>query len=110
MAQDAAMVKPAARASAALLKFCEDHGKSAEGLADLRACVKELKRGRQERAVEAFGRIPLGGMGTFADWLPEPKHPQETAEYVSSVFDALLFRFVHFMRLLEKKDVEDQRV
>jgi hypothetical protein len=103
MADGALMLKPAAEASTALLKFCEDHDRT-EGLANLRACHKELKSGHPDKAVEAFRRIPLGGMGTFADWLPPAKYPHETPEYVSSVFEALLFWFVYFMRQLEKKE------
>ena len=98
------MVKPAAEATAALLKFCEDHGKNPESLVELRVCADALKWGRREKAVEAFRRIPLGGMGTFADWVPATKYPHETDGYVSSVFEALLFRFAHFMRLLEKQE------
>ena len=98
-----------ARAAAALLSFCETHGYNPEGLADLSACVSALKWGRMGPALSAFGRIPLGGMGTFGDWSPRPQYPHETDDYVAAVFDALLFRLSHLMGLLRKRQEEAHR-
>jgi hypothetical protein len=85
----------------ALLKFCEDHDYNPTGLGELRACVSALERGRRGDALAAFSRIPLGGMGTFGDWLPPHKYANESREYVASVFDALVFRWVYLMKQLE---------
>jgi hypothetical protein len=98
-----------ARAAAALLAFCESHGKDPEGLADLRACASALKWGRVDAALSAFGRIPLGGMGTFGDWSPMPQYPHETEDYVMAVFDALLFRLVYLMGLLRQRQEQTNR-
>jgi hypothetical protein len=90
-----------AKTGRALLKFCVDHDYNPAGLSELRACVGALEGGRRGDALMAFARIPLGGMGTFGDWLPPHKYANESQEYVAAVFDSLLFRWVYLMKQLE---------
>ena len=70
------------RATQGLIKFCEDHQYDVGGVADLRACLTALGKKDMESAVEAYLRVPLGGMGCFDDWLPPVVFAHETAEYV----------------------------
>jgi hypothetical protein len=84
-----------------LLRFCEEHGYSDAGLADLRTCTKALTVGDRDAALAAFRQIPLGGMGTFGDWLPGRVFEHETDEYAKCIFDALLARWSYLMRALE---------
>jgi hypothetical protein len=86
-----------------LLRFCEAHRYAEAGLTDLRACVKALGKGDRAGALAAFRRIPLGGMGTFGDWLPTPVYEHETDEDARCVFDALLARWAYLMRALDSR-------
>lgn len=87
------------RATQGLIKFCEDHGYDVGGVNELRACLKALTRKDMKSAVQAYQRVPLGGMGRFDDWLPPVVFPHENAEYVRAVFEALVTQWNLLMRL-----------
>lgn len=91
-----------ARATKALIKFCEDHDNDVGSVAELRSCLKALERGDAKAAIDAYHRIPIGGMGCFNDWLVPVAFPHETPEYAQSVFDALLNEWIRLMRLSEQ--------
>ncbi|HEU0049701.1 MAG TPA: hypothetical protein VFQ43_19090 [Nitrososphaera sp.] len=86
-------------ATRALIKFCEDHGYDVGGVEQLRVCLTALDRNDIKSAVEAYLRVPLGGMGCFDDWLPPTVFPEETPDYVRSVFESLVTRWSLLMRL-----------
>jgi hypothetical protein len=87
------------RATRGLIKFCEDHGYDVGGVQELRACLKALDKKDIESAVEAYLRVPLGGMGCFDDWLPPVIFAHETADYARAVFEALVTQWNLLMRL-----------
>ncbi|MEI8194438.1 MAG: hypothetical protein WCI73_00870 [Phycisphaerae bacterium] len=82
-----------------MIKFLEDHAYSGGTLNVLRACVKALEQEQSQEAVRLYRSVPLGGNGTFTDWYPEKLLPNETAEYVEAVFDALVSRWSFWMKL-----------
>ena len=90
---------PHARATRALLKFCDDHGNTVAAIQDLRACLKALEAGERSNAVAAFRRVTIGPHG-FADWFPPAVGPIETEEYSWAVFEALVERWHRLMSLL----------
>ena len=90
-----------ARATRALVKFCEDHGYDVGGVTELRSCLKALERGDVKAASDAYHRVPIGGMGCFNDWIVPVVFRHETPEYVQSVFDALLNEWARLMSLSE---------
>lgn len=87
------------RATRALIKFCEDHGYDVAGVKDLKICLKALNSNDVNSAVEAYLRIPLGGMGYFDDWLPPIVFPHETQDYVLTVFESLVSYWSLMMNL-----------
>lgn len=88
------------RATRALIKFCEEHGGDEyPAFSELRACLKAIERGNIKAAVEAYQKVPLGGMGCFNDWLPPVVFSHETPEYVQAVFEALTSHWSLLMRL-----------
>ena len=87
------------RVTRALIKFCEDHGYDVGGVQELRVCLRALDRSDMKSAVEAYARIPLGGMGCFDDWLPPVVCPHETPDYVRVLFEALITQWALLMRL-----------
>jgi hypothetical protein len=87
------------QATRALIKFCEEHGYDVRGVQELRICLSALDRNDMKSAVEAYLRIPLGGMGCFDDWLPPVVFPEETRDYVRSVFESLVTQWSLLMRL-----------
>jgi hypothetical protein len=87
------------RATRALIKFCSDHGDEYPAVSELRNCLKALERGNIKAAVEAYQRVPLGGMGCFNDWLPPVVFPHENPEYVQAVFEALTSHWSLLMRM-----------
>jgi hypothetical protein len=87
------------RATRALIKYCEDHGYDVGGVQELRTCLKALNRKDMKSAVEAYSRIPLGGMGCFDDWLPPAVFTHETADYARAVFEALVTEWNLLMKL-----------
>ena len=89
------------RATKALLKFCEDHGRTA-GLEDIKNSLAALEQGNVLLAIEYYQKVPLGGAGTFSDWWPEPLS-QETGEYAWTVFEALVAYWSNLMKLSLKK-------
>ena len=64
-----------------LIKFCEDHGYDVGGVNELRSCLKALANKDMKSAMQAYQRVPLGGMGRFDDWLPPVVFPHENADY-----------------------------
>ena len=92
------------RATKALIKFCEDHDYDVDGVEDLRACLKSLERNNIESAVQAYLRIPIGGMGCFDDWLPAAVFSHETPEYSRAVFEALVTQWSLLMKLSVPKN------
>jgi hypothetical protein len=90
-----------ARATRALLKFCEDHGyPDGDGvLQHLRACLAALSAGEKSNAGAAFKRIRMGKDG-FGDWWPPAVFPMETEEYSWAVFEALVERWHRLMSLM----------
>jgi hypothetical protein len=87
------------RATRALLKFCDDRGDKYPSVAELRLCLKALDRNDIKSAVQAYQRVPLGGMGCFNDWLPPVVFSHETPEYVQAVFEALTTQWSLLMKL-----------
>jgi hypothetical protein len=83
------------RATKALIKFCEEHGRI--DLRYLHACQSALEGGDVLKAVEAYGQVPLGGMMRFDDWFPPVIFPHENREYVWAVFEALVERWSRLM-------------
>jgi hypothetical protein len=59
-----------------------------------------LECGDLGAALEAYKKIPLGGMGCFNDWLPPAVFSHENLEYAQTVFDALVTQWSLLMRLL----------
>lgn len=82
-------------ASRALIKFCEDHD-ALEKAQQVRAVLAAVERDDRLAATRAFKAIPFGGMGTFCDWIPSAKYPNETDEYVNEVFVALTAQWYEF--------------
>jgi hypothetical protein len=74
------------QATRTLIKFCEDHGYDVGGVQELRICLSALDRNDVKSAVEAYLRIPLGGMGCFNDWLPPVVFREETPHLCSFGF------------------------
>ncbi len=93
---------PHARATRALLKFCDDHGNTVAAVQDLRACLTALEAGERSNAVAAFRRVPLGKDG-FGDWFPPSISPAETGDYSWAVFEALVERWHRLMSSLAEK-------
>lgn len=87
------------QATRTLIKFCEDHGYDVGGVQELRICLRALDINGVKSAVEAYLRIPLGGMGSFVDWLPPVVFPQETPDYVRALFESLVTQWSLLMRL-----------
>jgi hypothetical protein len=87
------------RAARALIKFCKDHDYDYPAISDLHRCLKALEFGNIKAAVEAYQKVPLGGMGCFNDWLPPVVFSNETPEYVQAVFEALTSQWSLLMRL-----------
>jgi len=87
------------RATRALIKFCEDHQYDVGGVQELRVCLKALDRKDMESAVQAYLRVPLGGMGCFDDWLPATRFAHETTDYARAVFEALVTQWNLLMKL-----------
>lgn len=93
------------RATRALIKFCEDRGDEYPAVEELRNCLTALERRNIKAAVEAYERVPLGGMGCFNDWLPPVVFSHENPEYVQAVFEALTTQWALLMKLsLPKSD------
>ena len=87
------------RATQGLIKFCEDHGYDVAGVNQLRTCLQALAKKDMQSAMQAYQRVPLGGMGRFDDWLPPVVFPHENADYVRAVFEALVTQWSLIMRL-----------
>ena len=87
------------RATQGLIKFCEDHGYDVAGVNELRTCLQALAKKDMQSAMQAYQRVPLGGMGRFDDWLPPVVFPHENADYVRAVFEALVTQWSLIMRL-----------
>jgi hypothetical protein len=90
---------PHARATRALLKFCDDHGNTVNAVNDLRACLAALQAGERSRAIAAFKCVPVCKDG-FSDWFPPAVSPMETEEYSWAVFEALVERWHRLMTSL----------
>jgi hypothetical protein len=65
----------------------------------LQICFRALDRNDVKSAVDAYLKIPLGGMGCFDDWLPPVVFPEETPAYVRSVFESLVNQWSLLMKL-----------
>ncbi len=90
--------------SEALIKFCEDHNRSNNAyLENIRNCVKALEDDDIAGAIEQFKKVPLGGMGCFNDWCPQPAFEHETGEYINEIFKALVSRWSSLIKSLENK-------
>ena len=90
-----------ARATRALLKFCEDHGNTHSALRHLRACLAALEAGECTNAVAEFQSVPMC-KDRFGEWWPPAVSPTETEEYSWAVFEALIERWHRLMSLLAK--------
>jgi hypothetical protein len=91
------------RATAALLKFCQDHDRS-EGsyIKSIELCKNSLEKEDVNTALQHYQDVPLGGNGTFLDWFPRAKYPNETDDYANQVFLALASRWSKLMDLMER--------
>jgi hypothetical protein len=87
------------RATAALLKFCQDHRYDGPWLSDLRVCLASLQRGDTAAAFRSFHKVPLGGNGCFNDWWPPVVFEHEDQDYVWTVFEALTGHWSCVMQL-----------
>jgi hypothetical protein len=76
----------------ALIKFCEDHD-AHDKARPLRVLLTAIESDDRLAATRAFKSIPFGGMGTFPDWIPPAKYPNETPDYVQEVFIALTIQW-----------------
>jgi len=95
-----AHIREQLQATAALIKFCEDHGQSQGSRMDaLRSCLSALEEGDIDEALRYHQMVPLGGNGTFNDWFPPVVFPHETNQYVATVFDALVTLWNLMMKL-----------
>ena len=91
-----------------LLKFCEDHQYPDAGLTEIRECLKYLKRGDLLSAVGSYRKVPLGGrMGYFDEWVPPVIFSNETDEYVSTLFGALVSQWREVMERLPDPEREN---
>lgn len=90
-------------ASRSLLKFCEEHNYKSKWLENLRQCIKSLETGHIASAVESYRAVPLGGNGCFNDWWPPVVYENETEEYISSVFEALVGQWARLVALSTPK-------
>ena len=90
---------PHIRATRALLKFCDDHGKTEPAVQDIRACLAALEAGERSNAITAFKRVPMGKEG-FGEWWPPAVGPNETEEYSWAMFEALVERWCRLMSSL----------
>ena len=90
---------PHARATRALVKFCDDHGSKDSAVQDLRLCLSALEAGEKSNAIAAFKRVPICKDG-FGDWFPPAIPPLETEDYSQAVFEALVERWHRLMKLL----------
>ena len=91
-----------ARATRALLKFCDDHGSDVAAVKDVRMCLVALELGEKSNAVAAFQRVPMSKDG-FGDWFPPAVGPIETGEYSWAVFEALVERWHRLLSSLAKE-------
>jgi len=88
-----------ARATRALVKFCDDHGCTSQWLDDVRKCSAALEREDVVAAVQSYQRVPLGGNGCFNDWFPPAIFENENGEYAWTVFEALCTQWSCMMSL-----------
>jgi hypothetical protein len=87
------------RATEALLRFCTTHGYRTGYVRHVRACLRLLKEKRIEEAYDQFHVVPLCGMGSFDDWIPEGIPGEPGGNYAWAVFEALLDRWCFAMSL-----------
>jgi hypothetical protein len=80
------------------LKFCRDHEYPEGGLEHLAGCVESLESDDFRAAVRHFREMHFGGMGGFGDWFPPVICEHEDGDYVWTVFDSLLERWIRLMR------------
>ncbi len=85
------------RATRALLKFCRDHQLPEGNLVHIQGCLDALQSQDIGAAMRHFKAVPLGGMGTFHDWLPPVVFAHEDPDYVWGVFEALTERWARLM-------------
>ena len=86
-----------------LLKFCEDHQYPDDGLAEVRQCLKSLKRGDVSSAIQSYRKVPLGGrMGYFDEWIPPVRFSNETEDYVSTLFAVLVAQWREVMESIAR--------
>jgi len=83
-------LEPQIQATRTLVKFCADHGYDVKGVDHIRTCLRALEKKNIAAAVDAFQKIPLGGMGCFNDWIPNVKSENETPQYVADLFEVLV--------------------
>jgi|HubBroStandDraft_6_1064221.scaffolds.fasta_scaffold112521_2 hypothetical protein len=92
----------------ALLIFCRSHDRST-GLGPIEDCLMGLDKNNFPGAFKCFKRVPFGGMGTFPDWIPPVKFPNENPEYVSVVFTALYREWARLMTVAAGEKRNDNR-
>src|SRR4051812_39022256 len=81
-----------ARATRALLKFCDDHDNTVAAVQDLRTCLAAWEAGEKTNAVEALKGFLMRRDG-LGGWFPPAVSPMETKEYSWAVFEALVERW-----------------
>jgi hypothetical protein len=92
-----------ARATFALLKFCEDHGYKSAWMENVRRCLFALENRDILTACDHFREVPFGGNGCFNDWMPPVVFEHETDEYVLGMFDALAANWTLLMNVFAKR-------
>ena len=90
---------PHARATGALLKFCDDHKSTDPSVQDVRSCLAALEAGEKTNAIASFRRVRMGKEG-FNEWWPPAVLASETDEHVWAVFEALVERWCRLMASL----------
>jgi hypothetical protein len=92
------------RATKALLKFCNEHGRSEDDyIGSIKSCSEALEEKDIKTAIKHYLDVPLGGNGCFNDWWPPVVYDHETDEYVWAVFEALTSTWSRVMRLSVEK-------
>lgn len=78
------------RATRALVKFCLDHRHTAFFVERLQTCLVALQNKDKEAVLDVLNLLSRAGMGSFMDWYPDVICEHEDAEYVETVWWALV--------------------
>ena len=88
-----------------LLKFCSDHAMPDPYLSELKACLSALEQKDMGRVSQQVQFLSHAGMGSFLDWVPTATFEHEDAEYVDTIWQALLGHWLAIMRVFRPTEV-----